>query len=312
MKQRQLATLIVILTVVAGCAYRPVMTKFASTTGTVVTTSSINTGVNNGATIGNSDPAVANPVQYGPTNQNQRLDFATQPKSVPHTYVGGQLYNVQVLKRYDYGGLVAQMGYISTALGVSCQYCHVVTNFAYDTPTKRIARTMMQMTIKLQDDHLDQVHKNFPNFIVTGNIGCATCHRGAPLMAVRYNVVPVQYLDWKAKSAHEAGNVVNSMYSAAKSLGVNCLFCHNSADFLSLQYYPTNGIAHRMWKMLDDTNHKYLPADIEAVTCYTCHQGNKWPTALVKAGDDQTPVDAKPLHPSYHDNPGIHLAAGGS
>ena len=87
-------------------------------------------------------------------------------------------------------------------------------------------------------------------------------------------------------------------------------FCHNSADFVSLQYYPTNKIAHRMWAMVDDINHKYLPANIKAVTCYTCHQGAKWPNALVKAGLDQTPVQAVAAHPEFSENPGAHLASG--
>lgn len=308
MRQRQLGTLIIILTLVAGCALKPIMAQIHP--AAAAAPPHINTGVDNGATIGSQDPAVARPAQYGPVDQNAPMDFATQPKSVPHTYVAGQLYNVQVLKRYDYAGLLGQMANVSTALGVNCQYCHNVANFAYDTPTKRIARTMMLMTEHIQNQNIAEVHKNFPNYVVTGAVGCATCHRGAPLIAVRYNIVPVQYLDWPAKSAKQAGYVVNSMYSAARSLGVNCLFCHNSADFITLQYYPTNGIAHRMWKMVDDINHKYLPPEIEAVTCYTCHQGNKWPTALVAAGDDQTPVQAKPLHPEVHENPGAHLASG--
>jgi hypothetical protein len=65
-----------------------------------------------------------------------------------------------------------------------------------------------------------------------------------------------------------------------------------------------------MWAMVDDINHKYLPANIEAVTCYTCHQGAKWPSVLVKAGLDQTPVQAVAAHPEYQDNPGAHIAAG--
>jgi hypothetical protein len=308
MGQKQLGALIIILTLVTGCGLKPMLAEVHPSAP--VSGPTINTGENNGATIGPDVPAIANPKEYGPVDQNAPLDFSTQPKTVPRNYVPGKLYNVQVLTKYDYAGLLGQMAYFSQSLGVSCSYCHVVSNFAYDTPTKRIARTMALMVAKIQTEHIAQVHKAFPNYVVTGAVGCETCHRGAPLIAVRYNVVPVQYLDWPAKSAHQAGFVVNSMYSAAKSLGVNCLFCHNSADFVSLQYYPTNHIAHRMWVMLDAINHKYLPPNIEAVTCYTCHQGNKWPTALVAGGLDQTPVQVKPLHPEVHENPGTHLASG--
>jgi hypothetical protein len=248
--------------------------------------------------------------QYGPVDQAKPLDFSNQPKSVPRNYAGGQLYNVQVLKGYTYVQLIGQMTYYTTALGVQCTYCHNVGNFAYDTPTKKIARTMQIMSNAAQRDWVQPVKHDYPNYSVSGAVGCVTCHRGAPHMGVKYNIVPVQYLNYTNKSTKQAGYVVNSMYSAAKSLGVNCLFCHNSADFVSLQYYPTNQIAHRMWAMVDDINHKYLPPNIKAVTCYTCHQGAKWPSALVKAGLDQTPVQAVASHPEYSENPGAHLDSG--
>ena len=267
----------------------------------------------NPAQVGTESDERSNDVykgQYGPVDQAKPLDFSDQPKAVPRNYAGGRLYNVQVLKQYTYAQLIGQMTYYTQSLGVQCTYCHNVGNFAYDTPTKRIARTMQIMSNGVQRDWVNPAKRDYPNYAVTGAVGCVTCHRGNPHMAVRWNIVPVQYLNYTNKSTKQAGYVVNSMYSASKSLGVNCLFCHNSADFISLQYYPTNQIAHRMWAMVDDINHKYLPANIKAVTCYTCHQGNKWPNALVKAGLDQTPVQAIAAHPEYQDNPGAHLASG--
>jgi hypothetical protein len=249
---------------------------------------------------------------YGPVDQSKPLDFSDQPKSVPRNYVPGKLYNVQVLKKYTYAQLLNQMSYYTASLGVQCTYCHNVGNFAYDTSTKRIARTMQIMSNTVQQAWIDPVKHDYPNYAVNGAVGCVTCHRGAPRMAVQWNVIPVQYLDYRYKTTKQAGYAVNSMYAAAKSLGVNCLFCHNSADFISLQYYPTNQISHRMWAMIDKINHEYLPANVKAVTCYTCHQGAKWPQALVSAGLDQTPVEALAAHPEVHLNPGAHLASGAS
>jgi hypothetical protein len=263
-----------------------------------------------GGMIGTGEESPPHPAQYGPVDQNAPLDFTTQPSSVPHSYVGGKLYNVQVLKGLSYAQVVGQMGNYTQALGVQCQYCHNVANFAYDTPTKKIARTMLIMTGKIDAEWVAPIKKDYPNYAVHGAVGCITCHRGAPLHAVAYNIVPVQYLDWPAKSSREAGFVVNSMYSVSRSLGVNCLFCHNSADFVTLQYYPTNRIAHRMWQMVDKINHVYVPANIEAITCFTCHHGNKWPDALVATGVDETPVQATATHPEVHENPGAHLASG--
>ncbi len=267
------------------------------------------TGEDNGGTIGTGVETPPHAPRYGPVDQKAPLDFKTQPAGVPHAYAAGRLYNVQVLKG-GYGDVVAQMTDYTQALGVGCEYCHNTSNFAYDTPTKQIARTMIKMVGSIQTDWVGPVHKDFPNFAVTGAVGCITCHRGSPLHPVAYNIVPVQYLDWPAKSSRQAGFVVNSMYSVSKSLGVNCLFCHNSADFVTLQSYPTNRIAHRMWQMVDTINHKYLPPNIEAVTCYTCHHGAKWPTELVAGGEDQSPAKARALRPEVHLNPGAHTASG--
>jgi hypothetical protein len=302
MRQRWLGIVVIIFTLAAGTVLYPLVDRARA--------AQINTGEDNGGTIGTGVPTAPHAAQYGPTDQNAPLDFSTQPASVPRTYVAGRLYNVQVLKQYSYAQLLGQMANFTQALGVQCQYCHNVSNYAYDTPTKKIARTMVVMVGRIQAEHIDPVHKDFPNYAVNGEVGCATCHRGAPLHAVEYNIVPVQYLDWPAKSSRQAGFVVNSMYSVSKSLGVNCLFCHNTADFVTLRYYPTNQIAHRMWQMVDDINHKYLPPNIEAVTCYTCHQGAKWPSALVAGGTDQSPVQATAVHPEVHENPGAHLASG--
>ncbi len=246
----------------------------------------------------------------GPVDQSAPLDFKTQPKSVPHVYVPGQLYNVQVLKGYTYGTLVGQMTDFQSGLGVGCEYCHNLQNFAYDTPTKILSREMIVMSQNVQQNWVGPIKHDFPNYAVNGNVGCVTCHRGQARIAVQYNIVPVEYLDYRYKSTKQVGYAVNSMYSVAKSLGVNCLFCHNTADFISLQYYPTNQIAHRMWRMVDAINHQYLPASVKAVTCYTCHQGAKWPQALVATGTDETPVEATALHPEVHENPGAHLATG--
>jgi len=202
------------------------------------------------------------------------------------------------------------MNYFAQSLGVSCTYCHNVKNYAYDTPTKKAARTMARMVVAVNGQWIDPVHKDYPNFKVSGAVGCVTCHRGQPRHDVEYNIVPVQYLDYRYKNQKQAGYVVNSMYGAAKSLGVNCIFCHNTADFITLQYYPTNQIAHRMWRMVDAINHQYLPANIKAVTCYTCHHGAKWPTQMVSGALDQTPVDPVAARPEVHENPGAHLASG--
>jgi hypothetical protein len=124
----------------------------------------------------------------GPVDQGAPLDFSDQPAAVPHQYAGGRLYNVQVLKPYSCVQLLGQMNYYTSALGVQCTYCHNVQNFAYDTPTKRVARTMQIMSNQVGQSWVDPIKKEYPNYAVNGAVGCVTCHRGAPRMGVSWNI----------------------------------------------------------------------------------------------------------------------------
>ncbi|NTW97131.1 MAG: photosynthetic reaction center cytochrome c subunit [Oscillochloris sp.] len=81
--------------------------------------------------------------------------------------------NVQVLTGMTSAQIWLYMQqYVSSALGVSCQYCHDINNFSLDTyPQKVAARNMMYLVTDL--------NKNFilglPNW--RGNyVQCATCH----------------------------------------------------------------------------------------------------------------------------------------
>ncbi|MCG8352878.1 MAG: photosynthetic reaction center cytochrome c subunit [Chloroflexales bacterium] len=66
---------------------------------------------------------------------------------------------------------------VSGALGVGCQYCHDINNFAADTyPQKAAARNML----RLVNDLNAQFIVNLPNW--RGNyVQCATCHNGQPI-----------------------------------------------------------------------------------------------------------------------------------
>jgi phage FluMu protein Com len=57
---------------------------------------------------------------------------------------------------------------VSAALGVKCDHCHDVNNFAADTEHKTIARGMMKMT--------DELNKQY--FKGEPRLGCITCHNG--------------------------------------------------------------------------------------------------------------------------------------
>lgn len=85
--------------------------------------------------------------------------------------------NVQVLSGLTSAEVWTYMvQYVSGGLGVGCQYCHDINNFAADTyPQKTSARNMLYLV----SDVNAQFIVDLPNW--QGNyIQCATCHNSAP------------------------------------------------------------------------------------------------------------------------------------
>lgn len=79
--------------------------------------------------------------------------------------------NVQVLKDVPSDQIVPSMKFISAALGVRCEYCHVENAFDKDDKKpKLIARKMMQMMFAI----------NANNFEGRREVTCYSCHRGSP------------------------------------------------------------------------------------------------------------------------------------
>jgi hypothetical protein len=80
--------------------------------------------------------------------------------------------NIQVLKGMPSSQLGAVMNFISSALGVECNFCHVPQAFDKDDkPAKVTARKMMLMQFAINKDNKDI-------FGATGGVTCFTCHRG--------------------------------------------------------------------------------------------------------------------------------------
>jgi photosynthetic reaction center cytochrome c subunit len=89
-----------------------------------------------------------------------------------------QPQNVQVLTGMNTEQIWNYMQYqISGAMGVSCQYCHDINNYAADPYPEKISARLM---IILLQDLNSQYMVNLPNW--RGNyVRCATCHNGEPL-----------------------------------------------------------------------------------------------------------------------------------
>ncbi|HEV2299044.1 MAG TPA: c-type cytochrome [Candidatus Acidoferrales bacterium] len=93
----------------------------------------------------------------------QSAQTPMQEKTAAETYK-----NIQVLKDIPASQLLPGMRYMTTALGVECNYCHVNPWQSDQKETKQTARKMMQMLIAINKD----------NFDGRAEVSCYTCHRG--------------------------------------------------------------------------------------------------------------------------------------
>lgn len=95
---------------------------------------------------------------------------AQQSQPAPAEKTAAQQFkNIQVLKDVPASQLIPGMRYITTALGVQCNYCHVDGNFAADDKQpKQTARQMMTMLLAINNN----------NFGGRPQVSCFTCHQG--------------------------------------------------------------------------------------------------------------------------------------
>lgn len=88
---------------------------------------------------------------------------------------GDKYKNIKVLNQIPADELIPSMQFITAALGVECEFCHVDNAGKLefekdDKKEKKIAREMMQMMFA--------INKN--NFEGERQVTCNTCHRGSP------------------------------------------------------------------------------------------------------------------------------------
>jgi photosynthetic reaction center cytochrome c subunit len=78
--------------------------------------------------------------------------------------------NIQVLKGIPADQLIPAMQFITTSLGVECQFCHVEGAFEKDDKKPKLtARKMMEMMFAINKDNFDG-HRE---------VTCYSCHRGS-------------------------------------------------------------------------------------------------------------------------------------
>jgi photosynthetic reaction center cytochrome c subunit len=94
-----------------------------------------------------------------------------QPLPSPEKKTSEVFKNVQVLKDVPSDQLLPGMQFITSSLGVQCEYCHAENAFDKDDKKpKQIARKMMQMMFAINSNNFEGQQK----------VTCYSCHRGSP------------------------------------------------------------------------------------------------------------------------------------
>jgi photosynthetic reaction center cytochrome c subunit len=106
-----------------------------------------------------------------PSSTGAQTGQSVQETAAKKVVTAGDAYmNVQILKDIPSDQLLPSMRYITTALGVECNFCHDPKSFdSDDKPEKATARKMMTMMFAINKD----------NFSGRREITCYTCHHGA-------------------------------------------------------------------------------------------------------------------------------------
>ncbi|HEX6162231.1 MAG TPA: c-type cytochrome [Vicinamibacterales bacterium] len=86
--------------------------------------------------------------------------------------------NVKILTGLYAQQFQEEMNFITQALGVNCNTCHVRGNFASEEkPIKLTARRMLEMTRMINKQYFPD-HKPKEGESVLGRVTCYTCHQG--------------------------------------------------------------------------------------------------------------------------------------
>lgn len=202
-------------------------------------------------------------------------------------YVGAnpQPQNVQILSGMSTAAVWSYMvQHVSGPLGVSCQYCHDISNFAADPyPQKISARLMLRLVRDLNGQFLSQTPDWKGNYVQ-----CVTCHQGQPIGMLGYS-------ERNAVEAREGDQTLQPWV-------VDTFAVHPDQQFV-LQH-PTTGKMLEMVNWMQDKWPGYVLPRLEPIeeplpandrrnyvnydgtiynvpNCYTCHQGNQIPTGDV-------------------------------
>ncbi|NJP07171.1 MAG: photosynthetic reaction center cytochrome c subunit [Chloroflexaceae bacterium] len=200
--------------------------------------------------------------------------------------------SVRILTELNTEQIWQYMIHISGALGVSCQYCHDLSNFAaYTYPQKAAALSMLILNSNINKEYISQIPEWKGNYVQ-----CATCHYGSP----------------KAMPAVSAENEAHLRQNPA--IGeLNQTWVDTPAidpDRSYVLQHPTTGVMLNMtnWMQGNWGTSGTVPQPEEPASfvidrqhfgvfnenyyampgCYTCHRGNLIPPGAINQVDLDT------------------------
>jgi hypothetical protein len=108
--------------------------------------------------------------------------ISQQKAQAPRVADNLEFHNLKILPpNISHDQLIATMRFFARSLGVKCNHCHVVNpagskeefDFPADAkPEKNVARTMIQMTNRINGDFISRLNRQ------AETVTCFTCHRG--------------------------------------------------------------------------------------------------------------------------------------
>lgn len=199
--------------------------------------------------------------------------------------------NVLLLQDTPGERFLASMYGMKRGLDRNCNFCHEKDEFAKDTKHKKVARTMLLLTERI----------NRETFAATPEVTCWTCHRGTPEpekapsdFAARISratpkefVVPAADAEKPAREVFKnvqllghlpAGKMPAVMGAFSAALGVDCAFCHVKDDFASDDKAEKKFTREMM--LVTSRASAQVDGASGAVTCWTCHRGSAHPESL--------------------------------